>query len=57
VFDEISKGKDKISFQQYIEYMVSITKDQVTQQQLLESFKALCNDKVRTLPEPSKRIS
>jgi len=45
LFGRISGGKAKITFQEWITYLVSITQDQVKQDQLVESFRALSNNK------------
>jgi len=45
IFSRVSEGHDHITFSQFVEYMVSITADTVSQQQLSDSFVTLAGGK------------
>lgn len=47
-FVEISAGKGYVTFEQFIRFMVSITEDQNTAEQVFQSFKEVADGKVRT---------
>lgn len=45
-FVEISGGKGRVTFEQFIRYMVSVTEDQNTAEQVFQSFKEVADGKV-----------
>jgi len=45
IFGRVSEGQDKINFSQFVDYMISITADTVSQQQLSDSFATLAGGK------------
>lgn len=45
IFKFVSQGKDSVSFEQFVSYMVSITEDTTSLDQLRESFKVLAGGK------------
>jgi len=44
VFKEVSKGSEEITFDNFVDYMVKITEDTDTAEQLKQSFRLLAND-------------
>jgi len=55
VFHAVSKGRDHVTFEQFINHMVSITEDQTTPEQLRQSFKAVAGDKDYVKEEDLRR--
>jgi len=45
IFSRVSEGQDHITFSQFVDYMISITADTVSQQQLSDSFNTLAGGK------------
>lgn len=45
IFSQVAEGQDKASFEQFIRYMVSVTEDKATPEQLCQSFRAVAGDK------------
>lgn len=45
-FDAISAGKGYVTFEQFIRYMVSVTEDQNTAEQVFQSFREVADGKV-----------
>jgi len=45
LFSRVSGGADTISFDQFVDYMISITADSVSPQQLLDSFETIAGSK------------
>jgi len=48
-FKEISSGRPYVTFEQFIRFMVDVTEDQNTAEQVFESFKAVADGKVSVL--------
>ena len=46
-FRETSNGRDYVTFEQFIRFMVDVTEDQNTAEQVFESFKEVADGKVR----------
>lgn len=53
-FLETSDGRDYVTFEQFIRFMVDVTEDQNTAEQVFDSFREVADGKVRIEP-PSKR--
>ena len=47
IFTGISGGADLVSFEQFTKFMVSITEDRTTKDQLKQSFSVLAGEKVK----------
>jgi Ca2+-binding EF-hand superfamily protein len=47
VFKDVSNGKDVVTFEQFIRFMVDVTEDQNTAEQVFQSFKEVADGKVR----------
>ncbi|CAM0139645.1 unnamed protein product [Umbelopsis sp. WA50703] len=45
IFSQIAEGHDEASFEQFIRYMVSVTEDKATPEQLCQSFRAIAGEK------------
>ncbi|KAI8374666.1 calponin homology domain-containing protein [Radiomyces spectabilis] len=45
LFDRIAEGQDEASFEQFIRFMVSITEDKSTPEQLRDSFRTIAGEK------------
>lgn len=45
IFSQIAEGQEEASFEQFIRYMVSVTEDKATPDQLCQSFRAIAGDK------------
>ncbi|KAJ1794600.1 alpha-actinin [Coemansia sp. RSA 2399] len=45
LYDQLSCGSEYISFEVYIRFMVELTEDQTTPEQLLQSFRVIASDK------------
>ncbi|KAJ1667746.1 alpha-actinin [Coemansia sp. RSA 1646] len=45
LYDQLSCGSEYISFEVYIRFMVELTEDQTTPEQLLQSFRVIAGDK------------
>ncbi|GAB5591055.1 alpha-actinin [Umbelopsis nana] len=45
IFSQIAEGQSEASFEQFIHYMVSVTEDKATPEQLCQSFRAIAGDK------------
>lgn len=45
LFNQISEGNKTVSFDQYVKFMISITEDTVSPQQLSDAFKVITNGK------------
>ncbi|KAI9286306.1 calponin homology domain-containing protein [Umbelopsis sp. AD052] len=45
IFSQVAEDQDKASFEQFIRYMVSVTEDKATPEQLCQSFRAVAGDK------------
>jgi len=48
-FDETSAGRGSVSFEQFIRFMVAVTEDQFSPEQVFESFKEVADGKVSRL--------
>ncbi len=48
VFDETSSGKPIVTFEQFIHFMVEVTEDQNTAEQVFQSFREVADGKVNT---------
>jgi len=48
-FDETSAGHGRVSFEQFIRFMVAVTEDQFSSEQVFESFKEVADGKVSLL--------
>jgi Ca2+-binding EF-hand superfamily protein len=48
-FRETSQGREYVTFEQFIKFMVEVTEDQNTAEQVFESFQEVANGKVRVL--------
>jgi Ca2+-binding EF-hand superfamily protein len=46
IFQKCTEGRQECSFEQFTKFMVSITEDKTTPDQLRESFRAVAGDKV-----------
>jgi Ca2+-binding EF-hand superfamily protein len=46
-FDDTSAGRGRVSFEQFIRFMVAVTEDQFSPEQVFESFKEVADGKVR----------
>ena len=46
-FRETSGGRDRVTFEQFIHFMVSVTEDQNTAEQVFQSFREVADGKVR----------
>jgi Ca2+-binding EF-hand superfamily protein len=51
-FSETSGGRDYVTFEQFIRFMVDETEDQNTAEQVFESFKEVADGKVRFARRP-----
>ena len=49
-FVEVGEGKRGVTFEQFIHFMVEVTEDQNTAEQVFQSFKEVADGKVRSLP-------
>ena len=48
IFDQTSKGKSVVTFEQFIHFMVEVTEDQNTAEQVFQSFREVADGKVST---------
>jgi len=53
-FRETSNGRDYVTFEQFIRFMVDVTEDQNTAEQVFESFKEVADGKVRYAKQTAK---
>ena len=51
-FREVSGGKSYVTFEQFIRFMVAVTEDQNTAEQVFQSFKEVADGKVCSIPCP-----
>ncbi|RKP09304.1 calponin homology domain-containing protein [Thamnocephalis sphaerospora] len=56
IFQKCTQGREECSFEQFTKFMVSITEDQTTPDQLRESFKAVAGDKEYITELELKRV-
>ena len=55
VFKKVSGGADNVTFEQFTKFMVSVTEDRVTADQLRQSFSAICGGK-KYITETEMRV-
>lgn len=56
IFEETSKGKSVVTFEQFIHFMVEVTEDQNTAEQVFQSFREVADGKVLFPLSPSYPI-